>query len=474
MKVYEELLLKFQDQKVVVVGDVMLDKYLEGEVKRINVEAPVPIVNLKREFFELGGAANVAANIVNLGGRASLFGFVGRDPGGETIKKLLREKKIDFFLDENSMTTEKTRVIGENQQLLRYDKEETSEKLFSAEIKNALLKEVKEAKIIIISDYAKGTITKDLMNLLSDSKKKIIVDPKPKNRDLYKEVFLIKFNERESLLMSSCKNISDAGNYLKENLNANVIITRGAEGMSLFLGERIDIPTYAKEVYDITGAGDTAIATLALAFASGSQIIEAAILANHAASIAVSKKGTKTVGLDELKSKISSEAGKIVSFNELIEKVSDLKRKGKKIVWTNGCFDFLHIGHIRYLREAKKLGDALIVGINSDESVRKLKGEGRPIQAENERAEILASLEFVNYIIIFPELTVNKYLAEFKPEIYVKGGDYSIETINKEEKKVIEVCGGEIKFIPLTEGKSTSGIIRKIAEWTETNKNILN
>lgn len=462
MENLEKILSKFEAGKIVVIGDIMLDKYLEGEVHRINPEAPVPIVSLKKEFFELGGAANVASNISSLGGKVSLFGFVANDNNGKIIKELLMKKEINYFLDECKQSITKTRIVSSGQQLLRFDKEETSEKKFTSSTKQNLLQEVEKADIVVISDYAKGAITQDLMNTLSKFKSKIIVDSKPKNKHLCKDIFLIKLNREESLVMSSYDNIYAAGNSLRKELNSNILITRGKEGMSLFSDKMLDIPTYAREIYDVTGAGDTTIAALALAISTGADLGTAAIIANHAAGIAVEKKGTYSVTIKELKEKILSENKKILSFEDLIKKVEDNKRKNRKIVWTNGCFDLLHVGHVKYLKEAKKLGDILVVGINSDESVKKLKGPERPIQTEQERAEILSSLEFINYIIIFPELTVEKYLRKLKPEIFIKGGDYTVDTINRSERKIVEEYGGKIVIIPVENNISTSKIIEKL------------
>lgn len=459
----EPIISNFPSKYIIVIGDIMLDKYLEGEVTRMNVEAPVPIVNLKKEYSELGGAANVASNVVSLGGKVSLFGFLGNDESGTIVKDLLRKKNIDFILEENKMTITKTRVTTGTQQLIRFDKEEKSENIFSEGMKKIMIEKIEKADLIIISDYNKGTITVDLIGFLSKYKNKIIVDPKPQNKHLFKGVFLVKTNKTESFEMSFCSDVEAAGNLLRSELNANIIITRGNEGMSIFSTKRFDIPTFAKEVYDVTGAGDTAIAALALAIASGADLGDAAIISNYAAGISIEKRGTYSVKLKELKDKIFSEGKKIVSFDELIWKVEENKRKKRKIVWTNGCFDLLHIGHVKYLKEAKKLGDILIVGLNSDNSIKRLKGPTRPIQSELERAEILSSLEFIDYVMIFPEDTVDGYLTEIKPDVYVKGGDHSLEDIlSHPEGKAVKEYGGEIKIISLIEGKSTTGILEEI------------
>jgi len=459
-----QILGRFKNSKILVLGDLMLDRYLEGDVSRISPEAPVLIVKIEKEFSELGGAGNVASNIVSLGGEVFLFGFIGRDEAGNLLKEILEKRSIPSYLEESGSTIEKTRMIGRGQQLLRFDKEDISDKILSEVARKKILEKADWADKIIISDYAKGAITSDLMNLLSNHKKKIIVDPKPKNKSLYKGVLLTKLNEKESAEMSGEEDILKSGNDIRAELGCNILITRGEKGMTFFseTGNIANTPTYVREVYDVTGAGDTTIATISLALAAGASFEEAIMIANHAAGIAVEKKGTYSVSLNELESRMFSEERKIVNLEELDKLVQDYKRKGRKIVWTNGCFDLLHVGHVKYLQEAKKLGNILIIGLNSDDSVRKLKGEGRPIQNENDRAEILASLGFVDYIIIFPEPIVEKYLLMLKPDIFIKGADYDLEKMNQTERKAIESYNGKISFIPLVEGKSTSDIVTKL------------
>jgi len=300
----KNILEQFQNKKITVIGDVMLDKYLEGDVSRINPEAPVPIVELQNEFFELGGAANVAANVATLGGKVSLFGFVGKDYSADIIRNLLRQKNISDFLDFCKTTTEKTRIIGKGQQLIRFDKEDSTDKLFSSEMNKKLLEEIQSSDIILISDYAKGTINSSLMESLSSFKNKMIVDPKPKNKNLYKGVFLVTPNLKECFEMSSHGDVQSAGIALKELFESNILITQGQDGMALFSEKNLDIPTFAKDVFDVVGAGDSVIAALALSIAAGATLEESAIIANHSAGVAVEKKGTHAVTIDELKEKI--------------------------------------------------------------------------------------------------------------------------------------------------------------------------
>jgi len=462
MEKLENVLLGFSGKKILIIGDLMLDRYIEGDVLRVSPEAPVPVVRVAREFFELGGAGNVASNISSLGGKAILFSFIGKDEAGNKLRSLLAERKIDFFYGESQNTIQKTRVVGMGQQIVRFDTENISRREFSGETREILAAKAREADFIVISDYAKGVVTEDLMNFLSEYKNKIIVDPKPENKRLYMGVYLVTPNEGESLELSGCSEVISAGEKLKKDLGSSILITRGREGMVLFLDSVRIFPTYAQEVYDVSGAGDSVVAALSLSLAAGASLEEASIIANHVAGIAVSKKGTYSVKLEELRSKIFSEDRKIVSFEELKAIVADYKRKGKKVVWTNGCFDVLHTGHVKYLKKAKEFGDILIVGLNSDASIRSIKGPTRPVQSETERAEILSSLEFVDYVYVFPELNTERCLIELNPDVYAKGGDYNIDTINQIERNIVEGYGGKIALVSFIEGKSTTNIISRI------------
>lgn len=458
------IIKRFPEKRITIIGDVMLDKYVHGNVNKISPEAPIPVINVEKEFYEPGGAANVASNVSSMGGKVSLFGFVGQDPNAEILKKILQEKKIDFYFDNSSKTTLKTRIIARSQQsdqqLIRIDDEETNKKLFSQETLEKIKKSISESDIVIVSDYSKGAITKELMNFIKQGKR-IIIGPKQKDISLYSGVFLILPNETEAKYISGREDINESGRFMKI-FAENIIITRGKNGMSLFSEKEINIPTYARKVEDVTGAGDTVLSTIALALASQASLEQAAIIANHAAGIVVGKKGTYSVTLHELEKMLTGEDKKLKTIEELEPILADLKRKGKKIVWTNGCFDILHIGHVKYLAEAKEQGDCLIIGLNSDSSVRLLKGPSRPVTNENSRAEIISSLEFVDYVIIFSEPIVEKYLQLFKPDIYVKGGDYNLETMNQQERKAIEEYNGKIIFIPIKENISTTKIIDKL------------
>ena len=461
-----DILKNFKNKKITVVGDVMLDKTIFGSVDRISPEAPVPVVKVESEIYELGGAANVAANISSLGGNVSLFGFAGVDENAARLSKRLEEKRIEYYFGESDRTTLKVRIRSGVQQMLRLDHEISLSKGFNARSMEKMEEEIKNSEMILVSDYGKGVINSALMSFLKSFGKRIVIDPKPNSFSLYRDSFIVTPNEREALNMAASGNdIILAGRYIVENLHCNVLITRGKNGMILFPkdnGKEMDIPTYARDVYDVTGAGDTAIAALSLSLASGASLEESAIIANHAAGIAVGKIGTYHVPISELEKEIFGKETKLKKFDELSNLVLDLKEKGKRIVWTSGCFDILHQGHTKYLARAKELGDYLIVGLNSDSSVRKLKGSDRPINIETTRAEILSALACVDYITVFSEISPLKCLESIRPEIYAKGGNYTLSGLNQEEKRIVESYGGRIVLIDVGEKTSTTGLIERV------------
>jgi D-beta-D-heptose 7-phosphate kinase/D-beta-D-heptose 1-phosphate adenosyltransferase len=464
------IIKKFPQQKVAIFGDVMLDEYIYGTVSRISPEAPVPVLRVEKKEYFLGGAANVATNISSLGGKAHLFGMLGDDHKGKMIKRMLEEIGISYTLyDHLKETIQKTRIIASNQQIVRVDSGETDP--IGLDIEKNVRSEISRImpSIIVVSDYAKGFITAELLSLLKEfageSGIKLIIDPKPDHKNFYSGAYLITPNTDEAIGMSGVHSIEEAGDKLKNELSSHILITRGKEGMSLFEegnDKILQFPTQAREVYDITGAGDTVAAALSLAISSGASLMDASILANHVAGLAVEKIGTSSVLRSELESILESENKKIRNLAQIRRIVQDYRQRGKKIVWTNGCFDLLHGGHMKYLEKARQFGDVLIVGLNSDGSVRRLKGPERPILRQGERAEILSALECVDHILIFNEENVSQHLEQIKPDVYVKGGDYDIKGIDQEEKKVLLEYQATIKFIPFIKGYSSSDIIEKI------------
>lgn len=458
----KKIIESFKGKKILVIGDVMLDKYIHGSVTRISPEAPVQVVKVEKESYVPGGAANVANNIAALGGTAILLGAVGKDPGAEILTRILNEKGVATeFLVWNAPTIVKVRVVGQSQQLLRIDYEDETA-INAQEISKKISKLAANADIIIISDYAKGTINEEVMKAALSSGKKVIIDPKPKNFKLYKGAFLIKPNFSEAKEIAGISDIAEISKKLKEQTGANILITKGKEGMSLFEtdGANLHVPTEAREVYDVTGAGDTVTAALALSIAAGAKLKEAALIANHAAGIKVGKAGTATVSAKELLQKFEKEQTKIKTFDEIIMIAEEWRKKNKKIVFTNGCFDILHIGHTRLLQHAKSVGDILVLGLNTDASVKRLKGPLRPLTPQEERAEIMSSLSYVDYIVFFDEDTPLVLINAVKPDVLVKGSDYTKDTVVGRD--AVESYGGRVEIFKILNGYSSSKIIDKL------------
>lgn len=464
----DKIVKQFGEKSILVIGDIMLDEFIFGNVERINPEAPVPILNVKKREIRLGAAANVANNIISLGGNCVLFGITGDDNSAKKIINLAKEQKISLYLikDKNVPTIKKTRAIAQNQHLLRLDFEEKYKpnQVFFDALKELLVQNNFDA--ILVSDYAKGTITKEVMEILKQSNKPIFVDPKPANKDLYKGVFLITPNLKEAKeLVNEPVSEKLTGEFLGEQLcqlyDANILITKSEKGMTLHEKnkESFNIPTQAKEVYDVTGAGDTVISTITLAYSCCADLKTSALLSNIAAGISVGKIGTSPVLKEELINELFRDESKIKSLEELKLLVDDLKLKNKKIVFTNGCFDILHTGHTRLLSFAKKQGDILILGLNSDDSVKRLKGETRPINAQEKRAEVISNFPQINFITIFEQDTPLELIEALRPDIIVKGGDWKPEN-------VVGNHIAEIRIFNTIEGESTTNIIKKVQEKT--------
>ncbi len=477
---------EFQKKRILVVGDVMLDKYIKGTVTRISPEAPIPVIAVKEENYVPGGAANNASNIAALNGNPYIIAIVGNDSAADHLENELRIRNVTpLFVRTKRPTTQKIRLIGQNQQLVRIDYEETNG--VSDDVEKELMESVRKIsqKIdgIVVSDYAKGVITENLMKLLIEISKQmnipIIVDPKPEHKEFYRGATVITPNSKEAsemtgIIKKSEEDTIKIGLKLSSDLDTNVVLTRGEKGMSLFekkekVRKITHIPTAAKEVYDVSGAGDTVVATMILSLVSGATLQEAALLANHAAGIKVSKFGTATVSHEELRNVFKREEKKIRTREELARICEYIRKEGKKIGFTSGSFDLIHAGHVDYLRKAKQRCHMLIVGVNSDTSVRKYKGENRPIIPEDERMAILASLESVDYVFLFDERRNKENIQALKPDFYIKAGDYKVEELTS--RKYVEEYGGQVILIPMKEGVSSTKIIEKIATLTENNNN---
>ncbi len=445
-------------KKITVIGDVMIDWYLHGESSRISPEAPVPVVNFKESKFQLGGAANVANNLRHLEIEPFLIGAVGKDHFGSLLKEHLKVEKIKFnLLSEKSFQTIcKQRLMSSNQQLARIDYEQYFHASKLSNILNTFTKNIAKTDLIIVSDYGKGTVSnaRKLIQSARKLKKKILVDPKGEDFTKYKGANLITPNksEFENIMgkVGSKKDLENKAKKMLEHLDLeSLIVTLGSEGMYVLtksnkkiIGNFIN--AYPQEVFDVSGAGDTTISALGAALSEANDIFSAAEFANLAASISVSKLGTSTVSKDEVTNLAASKSNK--------EQV---------IVFTNGCFDIIHSGHLDLLKEAKSYGDKLIVGLNSDKSVSKLKGPERPIIGQSERKKILSALKFVDEVIIFNEENPLKLIKKLKPSILVKGADYTKEQVVG--GAFVESYGGEIKLVKLTKGKSSSKIINKFS-----------
>ncbi len=461
----KHFLEEIKNKRLLVVGDLILDEYLFADVERISPEAPVPVAHIKAVERRLGGAANVANNIVSLGAKALLVGQIGNDLDGEVYTALLDQSKIEHSLivRDDFKTIKKVRVLSNHQQLLRVDFEEP-EKINDQDIKEIHDKlKNEDFDIILISDYNKGFVTQELIDMLKGFGKKILVDPKPANANLFRGVYAMFPNENElNKIIKANGTYLEKGKTFVEMFDSNLVLTRGAKGAAVFTkdNEFSEIPSKARMVYDVTGAGDTFFSVCSLGLAAGYDLFTSVVLANTAAGIVVSKVGTSTVRPEELEDEFKQTSSKIKSIDELKQIMK--KNKGKTFVFTNGCFDILHPGHIKLLKEAKAQGDYLIVALNSDESVRQLKGKNRPILPLDDRMEVISSLVYVDFVTSFSELTPEKIIDELKPDVHVKGGDYDPDDYqNFPEAKIVKSYGGRIHIVPLVQGKSTTNIIKK-------------
>lgn len=461
-----------------VIGDVMLDKYIFGEVNRISPEAPVPIVEKKSESFRMGGASNVAANLIGLGIKTVLSGVVGKDQNGETLKKLLKKNNINQqgLIKSSLSTTTKTRIIAGHQQIVRVDDEDINISISANHMKKILNLIIKKPSIVVLSDYAKGFLTENLTQKIIKQAKKlnipILVDPKGNDIKKYVGATILTPNKREAFALT--KLVTPDEDLLEKQLKklcikfdiGNIAMTQGDQGIKLVNSRKIDVipATKLKKVFDVSGAGDTVIATLAAGLIGNLTIHKALELANIAAGVAIGKIGTVAIEGHEIINEIDTEQTlqihKIIAFNKLDDMLKNLRNKDLKIGFTNGCFDILHAGHVTYLEKAKSNIDFLILGLNSDSSVKKIKGAKRPIINQDDRARVLSSLEAVDAVVIFDEETPIKLIQKIKPNFLIKGSDYKLtEVVGYKE---VTKWGGEVKLIELLEGKSSSNIIKDI------------
>ncbi len=470
----------FENASVLVTGDLMLDRYWQGSTSRISPEAPVPVVNVKNSELQAraGGAGNVAINIAALGARAAVDGLAGNDESGRIMQEQLTEAGVTcrFVLSESVQTITKLRVLSRHQQLLRLDFEEPLHSLVDDSLLKRFDEGLADCNVVVLSDYAKGTLAhvQPLIQAANKAGKPVLIDPKGTDMRKYRGATLLTPNLSEfEAVVGHCDSdevLVSKGEALRDELQLQaLLITRSEKGMTLLHKghDPLHLPTLAREVYDVTGAGDTVISTLAAALAAGQPLAEATALANLAAGIVVGKLGTATVSVAELREAILAdhqtestiETGMLdeESLSHVVQRAKDL---GERIVMTNGCFDLLHAGHVSYLEKAKALGDRLIVAVNSDESVRGLKGDSRPIVPLEQRMTVLAALRSVDWVVPFSEETPERLICHLLPDVLVKGGDYKVEEIAGHQ--CVQDNGGEVKVLHFADGCSTSSIVERI------------
>lgn len=467
-------LAAFEQARLLVAGDVMLDRYWQGATSRISPEAPVPVVRVQQSDDRPGGAANVALNLVSLGAHSSLAGIVGQDENARLLENKLQQSGVltHFHASSKHPTITKLRVMSRNQQLIRLDFEEQleSEAGFTQAFKQGLA----QADLVILSDYAKGTL-QEVQSLIQETRqkgKRVLIDPKGQDFSIYRQATLLTPNLSElEAVVGSCQEEADLerkGEALRQELELEaLLVTRSEKGMTLLRADHppLHLPTRAQEIFDVTGAGDTVIAVLGLALASGHDYPEAMMLANLAAGLVVAKPGTATISIAEIYTALHSE--KLIEYgvlpvNTLVEAVQAAQARGEKVVMTNGCFDLLHAGHVAYLEEARKLGDRLIVAVNSDASVSRLKGPARPINPVDRRMRVLAGLQAVDWVVEFTEDTPAELIAQVVPDLLVKGGDYKVEEIAGADS--VLKAGGEVKVLEFVDGVSTTALVKSILD----------
>ena len=472
---------KFDGCRILVAGDLMVDEYLWGDVDRISPEAPVQVVSVASEEHALGGAGNVISNLVALGAKVSAAGVIGSGLNGQLVLAKLNALGVDsrgVIQDPQRPTTRKTRIIANHQHVLRIDREVKTDirRQTMNQISRAAEEMIADADLILVSDYNKGLVTRALMSgLIKTAKmqgKVIIVDPKGRDFKKYAGASFITPNKKETALAAGVEIVDDAGlteaarRLIKKTGIDKILVTCGKEGMVFFEQDKppYRIGTRARQVFDVSGAGDTVLAVLGLGVAAGYPVREAVALANTAAGIVVGKVGTATVSRTELAAALdlapAHSPDKQKTLAEIAAIARQLENNGKHIVLTNGCFDLLHVGHIKLLSASKALGDVLIVAIDDDESVKKLKGPGRPIINEKERLRIIGALDSVDYVILFSSHELDDVIEAIRPAVLTKGSDYSTEAVRG--RKIVERYGGRVEIIPLTENISSTHIINNI------------
>jgi D-beta-D-heptose 7-phosphate kinase / D-beta-D-heptose 1-phosphate adenosyltransferase len=486
-ELHYRVLNRFHSARVLVMGDVMLDRFVYGSVDRISPEAPIPVLNVAKNADMPGGAANVARNIAAMGARVVLLGVVGRDLAAQDLKtQLAVSPSIDARLvaDESRPTSVKTRYVADGQQVMRADRE--SREPIPASTERALLDQfsiaLRETSVVVLSDYAKGVLSHSVVRAAIDlarrAGKTIVVDPKSKDFRKYRGATVITPNRLELQEASGedCDSdervVAAAQRVLAEGVCDVLLVTRGKDGMSVIQADgALHLPTAARQVFDVSGAGDTVVAAVSLGISAGASVPEAAALANIAAGIVVGKRGTATVTTGEVIASLAPLDGrtdpqKIFALESVLQLARGWREQGLKIAFANGCFDLLHPGHISLLEQARRSADRLIVGLNADLSIRRLKGANRPVQSEVARATVLAAIKSVDAVVIFEDDTPIKLIAALEPDVLVKGADYTVDKVVGAD--IVIGRGGKVVLADLLSGHSTSDTVRRVASMPTT------
>ena len=469
------ILPNFSGKRVLVYGDVMLDRYWHGDATRISPEAPVPVVNVTEIETRSGGAANVAQNIATLGAQVTLYGLVGEDSAAQELQDCLSQHNIDcrFLSLPHFPTITKLRVLGQHQQLIRMDFEKAREEAIDDDILFAdFCAQLKNADMVVLSDYSKGALchVEKLIQAANKNNVPVLIDPKHKNYARYSGATLLTPNLKEfESIVGHCRDLEEivekAQALLQREKIHNLLVTLGKDGMVLISPgkEAVHFHSKARDVFDVTGAGDTVIGVLAASLAAGMSILSAVELSNVAAGVVVGRLGAQAVTVRDLQQALLNagdlSAG-VLNESSLLLMVQAARARGEKIVMTNGCFDILDMGHVDYLAKAKALGDRLIVAVNDDESVRRLKGDDRPLNPVDARMRVLSALGAVDWVVLFSEDTPARLVSVVAPDVLVKGGDYRIDQIAGSD--FVLQNGGEVLTIPLVEGYSTTGLIERM------------
>jgi len=469
----------FGSARVLVAGDVMLDRYWHGSTSRISPEAPVPVVRVEEAEERPGGAGNVALNIAALGARVSLLAVTGGDDAARTLAAQLGAAGVNCMLHEarGMVTVTKLRVLSRHQQLIRLDFESGIPNFNAENLVAPFQAALTECDVVVLSDYGKGALgaAQELIRAARTAKVPVLVDPKSRDFGVYRGATIVTPNLAEfEAVVGGCRDEQDLvgkGNALIAQYEFEaLLITRGEHGMTLLRrgSPPQHLPARAREVYDVTGAGDTVISVLAAALAAGEELAQATALANLAAGIVVGKLGTATVSVPELRRALHQDwvlARGILSESQLLAAIEQSRGRGETLVMTNGCFDILHAGHVAYLAEARRLGDRLIVAVNDDDSVRRLKGAARPVNALDHRMAVLAALQSVDWVVPFGEDTPERLICRVKPEVLAKGGDYRAEQVAG--SACVTAAGGKVAILPYHHGHSTTSIIERAARMIE-------